>query len=99
MRLVFTTEARSDLTSIGDMIAQDNPRRALSFIDELEARCLALPEMPLAYPLVSRKKDKGIRRLVHGNYLVFYQVKDDSVVILHVLAGSMNVDLILALEE
>lgn len=98
MRLVFTTEARSDLTSIGDVIAQDNPSRALSFIDELEARCLALPETPLAYPLVSCKKDKGIRRLVHGNYLIFYRVDNDSVVILHVLAGRMNVDVILGLE-
>ena len=99
MKLVLTHEAKADLARIGDEIAEANPRRALSFVEELEARCRALPAMPLAFPLVSRKKEKGIRRLVHGNYLIFYRADPDAVVILHILAARLNVDEILRLSE
>jgi len=99
MRLLFTSEARRDLERIGDRIAEDNPTRALRFVEELETRCKALLDMPLAYPLVARKKEKGIRRIVHGNYLIFYRADGNAVIILHVLAARMNVDEILRLSE
>ncbi len=99
MKLVITDEARTDLRRIGDAIAEDNPLRALSFVEELETRCRALPAMPLAYPLVSRKRERGVRRAVHGNYLIFYRADPDAVVVLHILAARMNVDEILRLSE
>ncbi len=37
MKVVFTREAEEGLERIGDYIAQDNPRRALSFIAALRA--------------------------------------------------------------
>jgi toxin ParE1/3/4 len=97
MRLVFTAEAIADLERIGESIAKDNPFRALSFVEELESRCRALPAMPLAYPLVSSRKERGVRRVVHGNYLIFYRVDADAVVILHVLSARLNLDAILGL--
>jgi toxin ParE1/3/4 len=99
MRLVITSVALSDLEQIGNGIAVHNPLRAVSFVEELEARCSALPAMPLAYPLVSRKKGCGVRRIVHGNDLIFYRADPDAVVVLHVLAARMNVDEILRLSE
>ena len=99
MKLVITDEAREDLRRIGDAIAEDNPSRAFSFLEELEARCRALPGMPLAYPLVSRTRERGVRRVVHGNYLIFYRADPDAVVVLHILAARMNVDEILRLSE
>lgn len=47
----MTEGARADLIAIGDYIAQDNPLRALSFVDELEMRCTALGDSPHAYAL------------------------------------------------
>lgn len=35
MKLVFTEEAKRDLLLVGDYIAQDNPRRAITFVEEL----------------------------------------------------------------
>ena len=99
MKLVITDEARQDLRRIGDAIAEDNPLRALSCVEELEARCRALPVTPLAYPIVSRKPERGVRRVVHGHYLIFYRVYPEAVVILHILAARMNVDEILRLSE
>lgn len=41
----------------------------------------------------------GIRRLVHGNYLVFYRVEEDAVTIIHVLDGAMNCEPLLFAED
>ncbi|WP_024880939.1 type II toxin-antitoxin system RelE/ParE family toxin [Methylosinus sp. LW3] len=90
MKLVFSAEARADLLQIGDFIAHDSPARAFTFVEELEARCRALPATPLAYPLLAGREASGIRRLVHGNYLIFYQVLDEAVVVLHVLWGARD---------
>jgi toxin ParE1/3/4 len=90
MKLVLTKEAEADLLFVGDYIAQDNPSRAFSFVEELERRCLALLDQPRAYPLLPRHEASGIRRAVHGHYLIFYRADPDAVVILHILASAMD---------
>lgn len=99
MKLVLTVEAITDLEQIGDYIAKDDPGRALSFVEELELRCRDLLAHPMAYPLASVKKEQRVRRVVHGNYLIFYRADPDAVVILRILAARMNVDDILRLSE
>lgn len=42
----LTAEAESDLEQIGDYIAQDNPKRALSFVLALRDKCLGLADAP-----------------------------------------------------
>ncbi|RMU07930.1 hypothetical protein ALP36_200131 [Pseudomonas syringae pv. coriandricola] len=87
MIVQLTSEAEGDLERIGDYIALDNPRRALSFILELRDKCLSLSNMHQAFPLVPRY---GIRRRVHGNYAIFYRVEADRVIVVHVLHGAMD---------
>jgi toxin ParE1/3/4 len=62
MKLVFADGAKADLLQICEWIAEDNPPRALTFVDELESRCARLTAMPHAYPLVQRHEDSGVRR-------------------------------------
>jgi toxin ParE1/3/4 len=50
VKLVFTITARSDLQEIGDWIARDDPRRALAFVAEIEARCEQIATSPRAFP-------------------------------------------------
>jgi plasmid stabilization system protein ParE len=95
MKLVISAEARTDLFRIGDYIALDNPSRAASFVKELAAKCRTLTSNPLMYPVVPRYERSGIRRAVHGNYLIFYRVDHDSIVVLHVLASAMDYESIL----
>ncbi len=93
MKLVFTDEAKFDLDDIGDRIADHNPARAVTFVDELLACCAKLIATPFAYPLVPRHGNSGIsgiRRAVHGHYLVFYRVATDTVEIVHVLHGARD---------
>jgi addiction module RelE/StbE family toxin len=95
MILIFTDEAERDLEHIGEWIAQDNPRRAVTFIQELRSRCEALADMPFAYPLVSEHENTGIRRRTHRDYLIFYRVVDKTIEVLHVLHGARDYDRIL----
>jgi toxin ParE1/3/4 len=48
MRLEFSHAAQADLVEIALFIARDNPPRALTFVDELEASCAKLLDYPLS---------------------------------------------------
>lgn len=90
MKVRLAAEAEADLERIADTVARDNPPRALTFVQELRAACLGLADFPERFPLVPRHADRGVRRRVHGNYLVFYRVEADGVTVLHVLHGAMD---------
>jgi plasmid stabilization system protein ParE len=92
VKLVIAGAAERDLRGIGDWIARDNPQRALSFVKELHAACATIPDMPEAWPLVRRYESYGVRRKVHGNYLIFYTASKDAVTIIHVLHGAQDYD-------
>ena len=47
--LVILPAARDDLIEIGDVIAQDNPGRAVSFLAEIEAKMLQVADRPGSY--------------------------------------------------
>jgi len=83
-------EAEQDLERIADYIALDNPPRAVSFLQELRAKCLALDDMPERFPLVPRYEASGVRHSVHGNYLIFYRVEPEKVVVIHILHGAQD---------
>lgn len=90
MIVQITAEAEADLEHIADYIAQDNPIRALSFVQELRDKGLDLSEMPLAFPLVPRYEHHRVRRRAYRDYLIFYRASGDCVVIYHVLHGAMD---------
>ena len=92
----LSAEAEYDLEMIGDHIARDNPVRALSFLQELRAKCLGLAEMPERFPLVPRFETSGVRRRGHGDYLIFYRVEAEKVVIIHILHGAQDYSAILS---
>ncbi|WP_199556383.1 type II toxin-antitoxin system RelE/ParE family toxin [Sandaracinobacteroides hominis] len=91
----LSAEAEYDLETIGDYIARDNPARALGFLQELRSKCLGLADMPERFPLVPRFEAAGVRRRVHGDYLIFYRVEAEKVVVLHILHGAQDYGAIL----
>ncbi len=84
MRLAFAARADDDLFEIGDYIARDKPTRGLSYVRELRTWCAALRRHPLRFPAVP-EFGEGIRRAAYGNYIVFYSVHPDHVLIERVL--------------
>lgn len=90
MKVVISVEAEADMEAIGDYVASENPRRAERLVRELRARCIDLRSMPQKFPHVPRFERYGVHRRVHGNYLIFYRIEADQVVVLHVLRGAMD---------
>ncbi|MFN7895455.1 MAG: type II toxin-antitoxin system RelE/ParE family toxin [Cyanobacteriota bacterium] len=95
MRVVITAAAKADLLAIRRYIEADNPTRAVNFVEELLNRCLALADTPRAYPLVPRYEHFGIRRCVHGNYLIFYRLQPEQIEVIHVLQGARDIEALL----
>lgn len=62
---------------------------------EIYDRCLEIADKPQAWPLVPRYQPHGIRRRVHGRYLIFYRVGPGRTTVLHILNSAMDVDPIL----
>lgn len=59
-------------------------------MQELEQKCMELGSAPRAFPLVLHRKNKDVRRRVHGNYLIFYRASVDQIDVLHVLHGAQD---------
>lgn len=95
MIVQFSGEAESDLERIADYIARENPSRALSFIREMRRKCEDLIENPDRFALVPRFEKHGVRRRVHGNYVIFYRVEASRIVIVHILHGATDYGAIL----
>ncbi len=91
MKLNYSRLALNDLEEIAVYIAQDNPQRAHSFVDELEEKCRILSENPKLY----RPRDEiaaNLRMATHGDYLIFYRETDQGVRIERILHGARNIE-------
>lgn len=86
MKVVFSCGCETDLEQIADHIAQDSPRRALSFVRELRAAALALALNPESRPRADF--DPRIRRSVHGAYNLYYAVLPGELRFLAIVHGS-----------
>jgi toxin ParE1/3/4 len=82
----YTPKALSDLRSIANYIAMDNPKRAISFIDELQSRTNSL--LATAPNGGSHYKDQT-RYFPLGNYIVLYEVNEVGkyVDVLHIVSA------------
>ncbi len=90
MKAVLSDKAKNSITEIGEYIAEDNPRRAASFVRELRAKAMQIGDMPRAFPLMPRFAAQAIRRRPFGNYLIFYRVEDDHVFIVDILHAAQD---------
>jgi toxin ParE1/3/4 len=86
-QLRFSRRAEGDIEEIGDFIAQDNPRRAVSFIRALRERCAELRAFPDANPRRPELGD-GVRMAIFGRYLILYAAVEDALEIRRVLHGA-----------
>lgn len=92
--LRYLPVAQDDLRSILDFIAQDNPSRASSFIEELDTKIGLLEEQPLLgrTPRHPKLREYGYRVLILDAYLVFYIIRGQTIEIHRVVHGSRNLD-------
>lgn len=88
--VVFMPRAKLDLMAIADYIATDNPRRAVTFIEELEDRCKALAKAPHA-PRQFLQLGPDAHILPYGNYVILYRDLPHEVFIVRILHGAQDI--------
>lgn len=76
MRVELSRFIESDLETIGDFIARDNPVRAVTFIRELREKLRHVAQDPLLYQL---RPDigKDARIAVYGRYVILFRIIGD----------------------
>lgn len=75
---------------IAIFIANDNPTRALTFVDELERKCEALGDSP-GIGTSRPELGEGIRMLPHGRYVIFYREVQKRLRIERVIHGARDI--------
>ena len=90
MKVEISDGATADLERIGDWIAQENPVRAESFVEDLEAECMNLAYFPERYPVYKNIDVGQLRRKAYGNYLIFYVIDEKLVNIARILHGAQD---------
>lgn len=95
MILEVTDSALADLRQVGNWIAEDNPIRAATFIDEILDRCRTLIEYSARHPRVARYASRDVHRMAYRDYLIFYRRIADRVIVFQVVHGAQDYDAIL----
>jgi plasmid stabilization system protein ParE len=98
MRLELSRFVEGDLEAIADYIAQDNPARAQSFIQEIGEQIRAIGRNPLLYQL---RPDIGeaARITIVGRYLILFRVVGKVVRIERIVYGSRDLLALLKREQ
>jgi plasmid stabilization system protein ParE len=92
MKVTLSTPAKRDLEGIRRYIEDDNPARAISFVDELRDAAKRIGDMPRAFPLVPRYEQHGIRRRSYNGYGILYSVQPDRVFVHRIIGPGQDHD-------
>ncbi|MSQ49444.1 MAG: type II toxin-antitoxin system RelE/ParE family toxin [Betaproteobacteria bacterium] len=90
MRVSFSPLAESDLEGIGDYIAADNPRRAASFVEDLQRQCRKIARSPQMYRARPELAD-GMHSCAYGNYVIFFRILESALLVVRILHGAMDI--------
>lgn len=94
--LYFTQKASEDLEQIYSYISKKLfvTKVADNLLEKIENSIMGLKDFPYSCSLLSDKtlKDKGYRKLVIGNYIVFYLVNESAkqVIIMRIIYGAQS---------
>ncbi len=86
MQLVISLEANRDLSEICDYFLENSVDAGDRFVAAFEKKCQYLAN----YPYLGRSYQEimpGLRGLSLLNYIIFYTIADDAIVILRVVSG------------
>jgi toxin ParE1/3/4 len=78
VRIEVSSFVEGDLDAIAECIAQDNPKRALSFIQETREQILGLGHQPLRFRLRTEFKEEARMARV-GRYGILFRIHNDAV--------------------
>jgi toxin ParE1/3/4 len=85
----FSAEANRDIEEIGGYIFDLNPTAAYRFLDALDETCELLAEHPRLGRFRAELGD-DLRSFPVGNYLVFYTIAPDGIMVVRVVYGGRD---------
>lgn len=89
--LIRSAQSEEDLIAVWRHIAADNPSAATRLLERIGLRIQALAHHPFLGEQQPKFGDKT-RRLIEGNYLIFYDVLPDAVHVLRVFHAARKLD-------
>ncbi|MBO0906546.1 type II toxin-antitoxin system RelE/ParE family toxin [Jiella sonneratiae] len=93
LRITRRPRAREDLLEVWSYIADDNETAADRMLDRIEQKLLMLADNPRA----GRERPEvagGLRSVPVGNYVIFYRIEPDAIIVVRVLSGYKDTDAI-----
>jgi addiction module RelE/StbE family toxin len=91
MQIKYTEQSILDLDSIVAYISKDSINRALSYADFLKNKIKLLATSPyIGIECKYKKVYQDCRVYIIDSYLVFYSVKEDSIIIRRILNSAIN---------
>ena len=74
MRVNITPAARADLANLIEWISADSVAAAVRYGDELVAKAMKIGAMPLAFPVVAKRRNGDLHKRTHRNHAIIYRV-------------------------
>lgn len=87
-RIKWTGSAWRELEHAADYIAQDSPRYAAAFVDEVRSAARSLRRFPNRGRVVPEVGDESVRELFVKSYRLIYEIRREHVVILALIHGA-----------
>jgi toxin ParE1/3/4 len=87
MKVIWSKESLNRLFEIEEFIAEDNPLKAVEFIDFLISKSVTIEENPKIGRIVPEFSDPDIRELIIKSYRVVYRLGRNRIEILTVFEG------------
>ena len=89
MRLEFSPFVEDDLDAIAGYIALDNPRRAITFLQEIRAELRVVARSPLIYRLRPEIGDEA-RVAIVGQYVILFRIVEKIVRVERIVYGGRD---------
>ena len=90
--IVWAVESELWLHEIYEYIALDNPRYALKTVNKIREKVLLLKEFPNIGYKYEHRSQENIRIILYGHYRIAYLAGDDSIKILGVFHGALDIE-------
>jgi plasmid stabilization system protein ParE len=87
MRIIWSPLSVDRLSEIAEYIAQDNPRAAERWIDEIFAKVEQLKSFPEIGRIVPETNHRKIRELIYIHYRIIYRIEQERISILTIRHG------------
>jgi len=84
----WSTDALLDLDAISEYISKGSLEKAKKFIQEIFKKVENLSTFPFMGRTVPDQSNEKIHEILHKNYRIIYEIKDDLVEVLIVVHGS-----------